>query len=348
MLRLALAATLATFLTLGASAARADVKGVGASFPSKVYARWILQYQRDTGTALSYKPTGSGDGVKQISERKVAFAGSDTPLAQAELAKRGLVQIPMVIGGIVPVVNLPGIEDGELKLDGAVYADILLGTVERWNDPRIVALNPGVRLPSLPIRRVVRADKSGTTEGLTRYLSQVSPTFKAALGVSQAPAWPGKPTAAEGNDGMAKELKATAGSIAYVSYDRVANDKLAGVQLLNASGRFVKASEGGFRSAIKESELGRSGDDLASLMDRPGPDTWPITSATFVLVDAKPESGAAATPVLRFLYWCYLHGDDLTRGTGFAPLPATLQGRLSARFASVKAQDGQPMPYVSF
>jgi phosphate transport system substrate-binding protein len=348
MVRSAIAATVAVFMVLAAGAAQAQVRGVGASFPSKVYARWIAQYQRDTGLALSYKPTGSGDGVKQISERKVEFAGSDSPLPAAELSKRRLVQIPMVIGGIVPVVNLPGVDDGELKLDGPLLADILLGTVERWNDPRIVALNPGLKLPALPVRRVVRADKSGTTEGFARYLAQVSPAFKMQAGVSQLPAWPGKTTPAEGNDGMVQALKAAPGSIAYVSYDRVAHDKLAGVQLLNAAGRFVKASEAGFRSAIRESELGRAGDDLASLMDRPGPDTWPITSATFVLVDASPSSATAASPVLRFLYWCYLHGDDLTRGTGFAPLPATLQSRLSARFASVKAQDGQQLQYVSF
>lgn len=348
MFRWQIAAWLAV-MALAAGAAQAqEVRGVGASFPSKVYARWIAQYQRDTGLTLSYKPTGSGDGVKQISERKVAFAGSDSPLPTAELSKRRLVQIPMVIGGIVPVVNLPGVEDGELKLDGALLADLMLGTVERWNDPRIVALNPGLRLPPLPVKRVVRADKSGTTEGFARYLAQVSPTFKSQAGVSQLPAWSGRTTPAEGNDGMVQALKAAPGSIAYVSYDRVGHDKLAGVQLLNAAGRFVKASETGFRSAIKESELGRAGDDLASLMDRPGPDTWPITSATFVLVDAAPSSANAASPVLRFLYWCYLHGDDLTRGTGFAPLPATLQSRLSARFASVKAQDGQQLQYVSF
>ena len=151
-----------------------------------------------------------------------------------------------------------------------------------------------------------------------------------------------------GNDGMVAALKAAPGALAYVSFDRVARDGLVAARLRNAAGQFVKPSEAGFRSAIRESELGRSGNDLASLMDRPGAETWPITTATFALVDANPKAAAAAAPALRFLYWCFLHGDDLTRGTGFAPLPTTVQSRLAARFASVKAQDGQALDYVKF
>ncbi|HEX3142113.1 MAG TPA: phosphate ABC transporter substrate-binding protein PstS, partial [Rhizobacter sp.] len=212
------------------SGARADIQGAGASFPSKVYSKWSEQYQRDMGVRVAYKPTGSGDGVKQITERAVEFAGSDSPLSQAELAKRKLVQFPMVVGGIVPIVNLPGVGERGVQLNGVTLADIMRGAIVRWDDPRIAELNKGARLPALPIRRLVRAEKSGTTEGFTRYLSQVSGEFKAQVGESQLPKWPGEVTAVEGNDGMVSAFKATTGAIAYVSYDRVVRDNLADVR----------------------------------------------------------------------------------------------------------------------
>jgi phosphate transport system substrate-binding protein len=344
MKRLVVAAILAAAF----SWAQADVQGTGASFPSKVYAKWADQYKRDAGQAVAYKPTGSGDGLKRITDRSVAFAGSDTPLSEAELAKRKLIQFPTVVGGIVPVVNLPALGERGLQLDGPTLAAIMMGSITRWDDARIAELNKGTRLPAMLIRRVVRADRSGTTEGFSRYLALASADFKTQVGESQLPKWPGEVITAEGNDGMVSAFKENAGAIAYVSYDRVARDGLSDVRLRNASGRFVRASETGFRSAIKESELGRTGNDLASLMDRPGPDTWPITSATFVLIDANPKEADAASAALRFLYWCFLHGDDLTRGTGFAPLPIIIQSRLAARFASVKAQDGKTLQYVTY
>jgi phosphate transport system substrate-binding protein len=328
--------------------AHADVQGTGASFPSKVYAKWSEQYKKQAGETVIYKPTGSGDGVKQITDRKVGFAGSDTPLSREELAKRQLVQFPMVVGGIVPVVNLAALGDRSLQLDGATLAAIMLGAVQRWDDPRIAELNKGTRLPALPIKRIVRADRSGTSEGFSRYLSLVSAEFKTQVGESQLPKWPDDVTTAEGNDGMVKTLRATPGAIAYVSFDRVARDGLTDLSLRNASGRFVKASEAGFRAAIQDSELGRSGNDLASLMDRSGVESWPITMATFALVDANPKEASTAAPALRFLYWCFLHGDELTRGTGFAPLPVIVQSRVAARFAGVKAQDGHTLHYMTF
>lgn len=331
-----------------AAPAWAQVQAAGASFPSKVYARWAQRFQDETRIQVQYKPTGSGDGVKRITDRSVVFAGTDTPLSPQELSKRQLVQLPTVVGGIVPVVHLPGVEDGELQLDGPLLAEIMLGGIERWDHPRIAELNRKVRLPALPIKRVVRADRSGTTEGYTRYLAAVSPAFQQQVPVSQQPAWPGEVQKAEGNDGVSAALKATPGGIAYVSYDRVAGDGLAGVRLRNQTGRYVKASEAGFRSAITESNLARQGDDLASLMDRPGPDTWPITLVTFVLFDAQPKAAAEVTPALRFLYWCFMNGDSLTKGTGFAPLPVNVQARLANRFAGVKAQDGGSIGYSGY
>ena len=334
-------------LWLAAAGVRAEVQGAGASFPSQVYARWAQTFEKSTGIPVRYRATGSGDGVKQISARAVQFGGTDSPLPADELVKRKLVQVPMLVGGIVPVVNLPGIADKRLQLSGEVLAAIMSGEVARWNDARIAALNPGVPLPALAIRRVVRADKSGTTEGYTRYLSGASAAFKKDVGINQAPNWPGDVERAEGNDGMVRALKANAGTLAYVSFDRADRDQLATVKLRNAAGNWVAASEAGFRAAVVESDLAKRGDDIASIMDRPGAATWPITMTSFVLFDAAPAKGGEATPALQFLYWCFLHGDDLTRGTGFAPLPVTLQSRLAARFVAVKPQDGQAPNYLS-
>jgi phosphate transport system substrate-binding protein len=342
-----LALTFAAALLSTPIALAQAVQGQGASFPSKIYEAWARAFEKAGGAPVAYKPTGSGDGVKQITARKVDFGGTDTPLSTAELAKHKLVQIPMLVGGVVPVVNLPGV-GGPVQLNGELLADIFLGRIKVWNDVRIAALNPNLALPVLPIRRVVRADKSGTSDGFSRYLAGASASFKTEVGASQAPAWPGEPLKADGNDGMVQALRSTPGAIAYVSYDRVLRDRLAAVKLRNAAGRFVLPSESGFRMAIAESDMHRQGDDLATLLDRPGNDAWPITLTSFVLLDAEPATAAKALGAMKFLYWCFMHGDDLTRGTGFAPLPISVQSRLAARFIQVRPKDGQLPAYQSF
>lgn len=339
-------ALLAPLLLSTATLAQA-VQGQGATFPSKVYETWAKAFEKAGGGAVTYKGTGSGDGIQQIGARKVDFGATDAPLPPAELARQHLVQIPMLVGGVVPVVNLPGL-GAPLQLDGALLADIFMGRIKLWSDARIAALNPGAGLPALPIKRVVRAEKSGTSDGFSRYLAGVSPAFKAEVGISQLPAWPGEPLKAAGNDGMVQALRATPGAIAYVSFDRVLRDKLATVKLRNAAGRFVLPTEAGFRIAILESDMHRQGDDLATLLDRPGADAWPITLTSFVLVDAEPATAARAQGALKFLYWCFMHGDDLTRGTGFAPLPVSVQSRLAARFTQVRPRDGQLPAYQAF
>lgn len=334
-------------LALSAAAAAQSVQGQGATFPAKVYDTWARAYQKAGGASVAYKGTGSGDGIKQIGARQVDFGGTDAPLAASDLAKQKLVQIPMLVGGVVPVVNLPGLAT-PLQLDGALLADIFMGRVKTWNDSRIAALNPGVALPGLAIKRVVRGEKSGTTDGFSRYLAGASPAFKTEVGVGQLPAWPGEPTKAEGNDGMVQALRAAPGAIAYVSYDRVLRDRLTAVKLRNAAGKFVLPTEQGFRAAILESDMYRQGDDLATLLDRPGQEAWPITLTSFVLVDAEPATAAKVQGALKFLYWCFMHGDDLTRGTGFAPLPISVQSRLAARFTQVRPRDGVVPAYLVF
>lgn len=329
---------------LSPSYAVADVKGAGASFPSVVYQAWTEQYARVHGRKVHYKPTGSGDGQKQILAGTVHFAGSDVPFSEADLASKQLVQLPMLVGGIVPAVNLKGVP--QLRLDGETLADIFRGEIRQWNHPRIAALNPQATLPALPITRVVRKDKSGSTDAFTRYLSLVSPTFKDQIGAGMLPKWPEGAVAAEGNDGIASAVKATAGAISYVSFDRLHKAQLNGVMLRNAEDSgFVAAGEAGFREAVRNSSMGRTGDESANLLQRPGKGTWPITVTSYILVEARPRSAAAASEALHFLNWTLQSGDRLLADTGFAPLPVSVQARMAARIARVKAQDGGVINY---
>ncbi|MEK8050105.1 phosphate ABC transporter substrate-binding protein PstS [Ideonella sp. DXS22W] len=322
-----------------ATATGAAVQGAGASFPARLYRRWAQDYAQATGAQVNYQPTGSGDGVKQAIARTVAFGGTDTPLAPEALARHGLMQLPTAVGGIVPVVH-GAIEAHRLRLSGELLAEIFSGAVERWDDPRIAALNRGLSLPARRIVRVVRAEKSGSTEAFSRYLAERSPAFAEKVGASALPAWPGEVQAAEGNDGVAAAVRATPGAIGYVGHDRVEAGGVSPVQLRNRDGAWVSAGVGGFRTAVLHSDLHRQGQDLASLIDRPGPDSWPLTLTSFVLIDAVPARAQAVEWPLRFWYWCFMRGDAATQGTGFAPLPVSLQARLAARFAAVRGADG--------
>lgn len=324
------------------------VKGAGASFPSLVYGRWAERFTRENpGVQVSYQATGSGDGVKQAVARSVAFGGTDVPLSAKKLQEARLVQIPMLVGGLVPVVNLPGVGANQLVLDGPVLADIMLGQLTRWDDARIARLNPGLRLPALPIARVVRQDASGSTEMLMRYLAAASPRFREALPVSQLPTWPGSPLVGKGNDGVVAALRQASGGIAAVSHDRVLRDRLSAVRLRSADGRVLTASAASFRSAILASDLHLKGDDLASLVNLPNAQAWPITATSFVLLDAAPRDLATAQATARFVYWCFMHGDELTRDTGFAPLPGRVQARLAGRLLQIKGPQGQAPDFAS-
>jgi phosphate transport system substrate-binding protein len=329
----------------GAVHAQTDIQGAGASFPSVIYQAWGQQYEKQSKVKVVYTPTGSGDGVKKIMARVVAFGATDVPLSEADLVKNKLLQLPTMVGGIVPVVNLKGVAANDLRLTGSVLADIFSGKITVWNDKQIAALNPGVNLPALPIVRVVRKDASGSTEALTRYLSLVSAPFKTEVGESNKPNWPAGASALEayeGNDGVVKEVRKTAGAIGYVSYDRVLKGGLVAVRLRTADGSaFVQAGEESFRAAVKESNLAKNGDESASLLNMPGSAAWPITLATFILIDAEPKTAASVAAAMQFLYWTQLSGDGLLKNTGFTPLPARVQAKFAARFSKVKPQDGQ-------
>lgn len=316
--------------------------GAGATFPSKVYERWAREYERQRpGVSVRYAPTGSSDGVAKARQRAVLWAGTDAPLSAAQRAEHRLVQIPLVVGGLVPVVNLPGVAPNTLVLDGPVLAALMLGEISQWNDVRVAALNPGVKLPSLPVRRVVRSDGSGSSEVFSRYLGLVSAAFASKVPASTQPAWPGEPVRAKGNDGVAEMVRTTAGAVSYVSFDRVARDRLTAVKLRTQDDASVAASEAAFRAALLASDMYRKGDDEASLLAQPRRDAWPITATSFVLLDASPRDAAKAQAISRFVYWAFMHGDELTRGTGFAPLPERVQARLAGRLLQIRLPDGK-------
>ncbi|MEY4766421.1 MAG: hypothetical protein RI907_3094 [Pseudomonadota bacterium] len=318
------------------------IQGTGATFPSLVYARWAARFSdQHAGVSVRYSPTGSGEGIKQVQARLVQFGGTDSPLTAERLAQQKLVQIPMLVGGLVPVVNLPGLGPQALLLDGPTLAALMQGEIRLWNDPRVAALNRGLPLPALPVQRIVRADASGSTEVLTRYLAMSSSAFAQAVPVGQKPAWPGAVLSAKGSDGVVDLLRQTPGGLTVVSFDRVRQDRLAAVRLRGEGGAPVAASEQAFQQAILASDVYRKGDDLASLLARPRAEAWPITATSYVLMDAHPQDFQAAQWAMRFVYWCFMHGDDLTRGTGFAALPGRVQAKLAGRLMQVRGPAGE-------
>lgn len=328
---------------MASTATWADIKGAGATFPSAVYESWARQYEKTAAVKVSYQPTGSGDGVKRMVAREVQFGGTDVALSDAELSKHKLIQIPTLVGGLVPVVNLGNIGNNELRLTGAVLADIMLGNIGHWNDSRIAKLNPNLTLPSKPIVRVVRSDKSGSTEGFTRYLSMVSSGFASQVGSSLLPKWPKEDSveAAQGNDGIVKAIASTPGAIGYVSYDRLLKTSLAGVRLETGDGSaFIAASEEGFRQAVRISKMQTEGMESAPLLNLPSPSAWPITLATYIVFDAAPKKASDVSDAMQFLYWTQLAGDKLVKNTGFAPLPLRVQATFSAKFLKIAPQDG--------
>lgn len=324
----------------------AAVVGEGASFPSLVYSAWSFRYSKERGQEVRYNSTGSGDGIKQMSERKVDFGATDAPLTNGELKNNKLIQFPTMAGGIVPVVNLKGVASGALKLTGPVLANLFSGEIKTWDDPRILALNPGISLPRARVVRVGRQDASGSTAILSEYLTKQSPEWASAYGVGKQIKWKGEVSLVNGNDGVAEAVKAVPGAIGYVSFDRVLKDGLSAVSLRNKAGQFVSPSESAFQAAVKASSISKSESLTASLIDLDGVGVWPIVDLTYILIDAAPQSAVRASAAAKFFYWAFLKGDVLIRGTGFAPLPTEVQALVVRKLGEIKPMDGKPMNFT--
>lgn len=318
--------------------AQQEATGAGASFPAPLYAKWAADYHKATGVKINYQSVGSSAGIKQIEAKTVDFGASDEPLKDADLQAKGLVQFPTVIGGIVPVVNIKGIKPGELKLNGQVLGDIYLGKITHWNDPAIVALNPGVALPNDKISPVRRADGSGTTFGFTNYLSKVNAEWKEKVGEGKAVNWP-TGAGGKGNEGVAAFVGRLANSIGYVEYAYVKQNKLTYALLQNKEGKFVMPSEESFKAAAAGANWNQSFYQI--LTDQPGQAAWPITSATFILMHKNQDKPAQAQASLKFFQWAYKSGDQTAAALDYVPMPDSVKDVIFKSWGGIQDNAGK-------
>ncbi len=318
--------------------AQQEATGAGASFPAPLYSKWASDYNKATGVKINYQSVGSGAGLKQIEAKTVDFGASDAPLKDEELKAKGLVQFPTVIGGIVPVINVAGIKPGELKLSGQVLGDIYLGKITKWNDAAIVALNPGVALPDAAIAPVRRADGSGTTFGFTNYLSKVNPEWKSKVGEGTAVNWP-TGAGGKGNEGVAAFVGRLPNSIGYVEYAYVKQNKMNYAKLQNAAGNFVSPDDENFKAAAAGADWEKSFYQI--LTNQPGKDAWPITSATFILMNKSQDKPAQATTALKFFDWAYKNGDKTAGDLDYVPMPDKVKQIIYKSWDDIKDTSGK-------
>jgi len=327
--------------TVALATQAADITGAGASFPYPIYAKWAAQYHQETGNRVNYQSIGSGGGQQQIIAKTVDFGASDDPMKAEALEESKLLQFPAIIGGTVPVVNIDGIKPGELKLSGAVLADIFLGKVKKWNDKAITDLNPGLTLPATDIIVVHRSDGSGTTFGWTNYLSKVSPDWKEKVGEGKAVKWP-TGQGGKGNDGVAAYVRQLKNSVGYVEYAYAKQNDLSWTQLQNQAGKFVQPSQEAFAAAAANADWKGAPGMGVVLTNEPGDASWPVTAASFILVHKvqdKPENGKA---VLSFFDWAFKNGGKMAAELDYVPMPESVVQQVQDAWKSeIKAADGK-------
>jgi len=311
------------------SAAAGDITGAGSTFVYPVLSAWSADYSQSSGQRINYQSIGSGGGIAQIKAGTVVFGASDKPLDSKELAGAGLAQFPIVIGGVVPVVNIAGIAPGQLKLSGPVLADIYLGKIKTWNDPAIASINPGVKLPAAAITAVHRSDGSGTTFNWAHYLGQVSPDWKAKVGEGTSVSWVGG-VGGKGNEGVAGYVKQIPNSIGYVEYAYVVQNKMAWTAVQNSSGKFVAPNAASFQAAASTADWAHAQDFNLVMTNAPGADAYPITATTFVLMYKQPKDKAGSDGAIKFFRWALEHGQDRAQKLDYVPLPQPLVQQVEA------------------
>jgi phosphate transport system substrate-binding protein len=330
-LRLGLATTLfAVSLCLASQAA--EITGAGSSFVYPVLSKWSAAYNAKTGNKVNYQSIGSGGGIAQIEAATVDFGASDKPLSADDLRKYGLGQFPVVIGGIVPVINVPGVATGAMKLDGAVLADIFLGNIKRWNEPAIAALNPGITLPDTRITVVHRSDGSGTTFNFSNYLSKVSPEWKAKVGEGTSLQWPSG-IGGKGNEGVSAYVRQITGGIGYVEYAYALQNKLAYSRMKNAAGKFVLADDKAFAAAAASADWASAKDFNLIMTNAPGDAAWPITATTWAIMYKRSKKPAQTRAALDFFKWSFEQGQPQAASLDYVPLPPALVQQIEAYWA---------------
>ena len=324
----------AAALGVASVAQAADITGAGATFPYPIYSKWADEYKKTTGIGLNYQSIGSGGGIKTIKAKTVTFGASDMPLKPEELKESGLVQFPMIIGGVVPVVHIKGVAAGQLTLDGATIAAIYLGEIKSWDDPKIKKLNPKVTLPKQAIAPIFRSDGSGTNFLFTDYLSKSYPKFKETVGAATSVEWPNNGIGAKGNEGVANMTTQTDGSIGYVEYAFAKQNKMAYALLINKNGKAVSPSADTFQAAASNGDWTHAPGYYLILTDQPGNASWPITGASFILVYATPPDAKATGDALKFFDWAYKNGGKMASELDYVPLPAALIKQVQATWKS--------------
>lgn len=338
-----LALGLLTTVAMAASSVMAqDVTGAGATFPAPIYAKWASDYNKATGVKINYQSVGSGAGIKQIDAKTVDFGATDMPLKDDDLAKKGQMQFPTVIGGVVPVINVQGIKPGELKLTGKLLGDIYLGKVTKWNDAAIKAVNPGLNLPDADIAPVRRADGSGTSFIFTNYLSKVNAEWKDKVGEGTAVNWP-TGAGGKGNEGVAAFVTRLPNSIGYVEYAYVKQNKMNYALMQNKAGNFVSPDDSAFKAAAANADWAKSFYQI--LTDQNGKEAWPMTGATFILMYKTQDKPAVASSVLKFFSWAYKNGDKVADDLDYVPMPESVKAAIEKSWAEIKDAAGKPVAY---
>lgn len=315
-----------------------DVTGAGATFPAPLYSKWASDYNKATGVKINYQSVGSGAGIKQIEAKTVDFGASDMPLKDEDLKAKGLVQFPVVIGGVVPVINIKGISAGQLKLTGQVLGDIFLGKIVKWDDAAIKALNPSLSLPSDAISPVRRADGSGTSFIFTNYLSKVNAEWKSKVGEGTAVNWP-VGAGGKGNEGVAAFVNRLPNSIGYVEYAYVKQNKMTYALMQNSAGTFVAPDDSAFKAAAAGADWAKSFYQI--LTNQTGKDSWPITGATFILMHKVQEKPAQATASLKFFDWSFKNGDKTADDLDYVPMPVSVKTAIEKSWADIKDATGK-------
>jgi len=329
--------------TLTAPALAADISGAGATFPYPIYAKWADAYKKETGIGMNYQSIGSGGGIKQIKAKTVTFGATDAPLKGDELEKDGLVQFPMVMGGIVPVVNLEGVKPGDLVINGPTLAKIFLGEIKKWNDPAIAKLNGSVKLPDQAIAIVHRSDGSGTTFNFAYYLAEVSPDWKSKVGVNTALEWPAG-IGAKGNEGVANNVANTKGSVGYVEYAYAKQNKLTFAKMVNKNGKTVEPTAASFQAAAASADWKSQPGYGVILANQPGDASWPMTAATWILTQKTPKDVAATTEAFKFFAWAYTKGGKMAEELDYVAMPDKVVKDVQATWASeIKDANGKPL-----
>jgi phosphate transport system substrate-binding protein len=320
-----------------------DISGAGATFPYPIYAKWADAYKKETGNGLNYQSIGSGGGIKQIKAKTVTFGASDAPLPGKELEESGLVQFPMVMGGIVPVVNIDGVKSGDLVIDGPTLAKIFLGEIKSWNDPAIAKLNPSAKLPAQAIAVVHRSDGSGTTYNFAYYLAEVSADWKSKVGFNTSVEWP-VGIGAKGNEGVANNVAQTKGSVGYVEYAYAKQNKLVFTKMVNKDGKTVEPTSATFQAAAANANWSSVPGYGVILANQPGAQSWPMTAATWILMYKQPKDPAVAGEALKFFAWSYDKGGKMAEELDYIPMPKNVVDSVKKTWTDeVKDAAGKPL-----